>query len=123
MSNFHKHPGLERISGQTINVAGESIIVGLWGPKDFSGNDLIVTNEGDELSILPAGTSGSSTLWKISVRQTVRTHKNSVSAKILAITKKFETWDSFTLIFNFKTADAAALDARPITGDLFGRKG
>jgi hypothetical protein len=120
MANFHKHPGLEKISGQTIEVRGESITVGLWGYKDFGGNDLIVTNDGDELAILPAGVSGNSSLWKISVKTTVRTHKSSVHDRILAITNNWQMWDSFNVNFNFKTADAAELQVRPITADLFG---
>ena len=120
MANFHKHPGMERISGQTLTVQGDSITIGLWGYKDFGGNDLIVTNEGDDLAILPAGTSGSSSLWRIAVKTTSRTHMSTVKGRIMAITSKWEVWDRFDIVFNFKPAEATTLQVRPISSDLFG---
>jgi hypothetical protein len=120
MANFHKYPGLERISGQTLTVQGESIVVGLWGYKDFNGQDLIVTNDGDDLAILPAGISGNSSLWKIAVKQSSRTHLSGVKDKIYAVTSGLQAWDSFQINFNFRAADAATLDVRCITPQLFG---
>jgi len=120
MAHFHKHPGQERISGQTLTVQGESITIGLWGYKDNTGQDLIVTNEGDDLAIFPAGTSGNSSLWKISVKQSSRTHLSGLKDKIYAVTTGLQPWDSFQINFNFRPADAATLDVRAITAQLFG---
>src|SRR5215510_6251006 len=120
MANFHKHPGLERISGRTITVQGESITIGLWGYKESNGKELIVTNNGDDLAIFQVGTQGNSTIWKISVKQSSRTHMSSVKDRILCITDRFEEWDHFDIVFNFKTAEAAKLEARCIITDMFG---
>lgn len=115
MANFHKYPGLERLSGQTISVQGESIVVGLQ-----DGPDLVVTNDGDDLAIFPAGNAGSSSLWKISVKQASRSHLSSVKDKIYAVTTGLQSRDWFNINFNFKVADAAQLDVRAITPQLFG---
>jgi hypothetical protein len=120
MSHFHKYPGPERISRQILNVTGDSITVGLWGYKDNSGAELIVTNEGDDLNIQQTGVFGNSSVWKISVRQSARVHKGRVKDRIIALTSKWETWDHFDVDFNYKIANATTTEVRPITADLFG---
>ena len=72
---------------------------------------------------MPAGISGNSSLWKISVKQKSRTHLSGLKDKIYAVTTGLQPWDSFQINFNFKAADAATLDVRAITPQLFGGPG
>jgi hypothetical protein len=119
MANFHKFPGTERISGQTLTVQGDTLMVGIWGYKVENGQELVVSNDGEDLAIFPAGTSGNSSLWKITVTQTARSYKTSIKDKIYALTTGFKNYDSFEVNFNLKPV-AAGLDVRCITAELFG---
>lgn len=120
MAYFHRVPGLERISGQTLSVQGDNLTVGLFGYQDAAGEELKITNEGDDLAIFPAGTAGNSSLWKIVVKQGARHHLSGLKDKIYAIGGNWQTADSFQLRFDFKPSDSARLDVRPLTQQMFG---
>ncbi|HZO52460.1 MAG TPA: hypothetical protein VFB63_07080 [Bryobacteraceae bacterium] len=99
MSHFHKHPSGERISGQTVVVNGNSIVIGVWGSVDFSGQPLFVANEGDDLMIAQSGSAGDSSLWTVTVKPSAR-KKSVVRDKLFANTVKWETWDTVQLEFH-----------------------
>ena len=119
MANFESHPGRVNINGTVLAVDGTSVIVGLAGPKDFDGNDLSITNAGDDLMIMDAGESGGSRLYKITVKPSVQATKVEVTDEIFAITSKWQTWSKFTIKFRFGTTSASFLVVRPITAELF----
>ena len=98
MSHFHKHPSGERISGKTVIVNGNSIVIGVWGKVDFNGQPLFVANEGDDLMIVPTGSAGDSSLWTVTVKPSAR-KKSVVRDKLFANTVKWETWDTVQLEF------------------------
>jgi len=98
VSHFHKHPGGERISGKTVAVNGNTILIGLWGKVDFDGQELFVVNEGDDLMIQRSGTAGDSSLWTVTVKPSAR-KKSVVRDKLFANTVKWDTWDTVTLEF------------------------
>ena len=116
MAYFHRIPGLERISGQTLSVQGDSLTIGLFGAAD----DVVISNEGDDLVILPMGTSGNSSLWKIAVKQGARHHLSNLGDKIFAVGGDWQTVDSFQLRFDFKPSDSARLDVRSLNQQIFG---
>ncbi|MEP7365272.1 MAG: hypothetical protein ABI972_18620 [Acidobacteriota bacterium] len=99
MSHFHKHPSGERISGQTVIVNGNTILIGIWGKVDFNGQDLFVANEGEDLMIVPTGTAGDSSLWTVTVKPSAR-KKPFVRDTLFANTVKWETWDKVILEFH-----------------------
>jgi hypothetical protein len=82
------------------------------GAKDFQGRDLIVTNEGDDLAIFEAGTSGNSTLYKLTVKQAIQKTKTTVSDTIYANTVDWQTWSKFNITFRMR---AGASTGGPIT--------
>src|SRR6186713_1906301 len=108
MAYFHRYPGLERISGQSLSVQGDSITVGLFG----AGEEINITNEGDDVTIFPLGTTGNSSLWKISVKQGARHHLTGLKDKIYAIGPNWQNVDTFEVRFDFKPADSTRLDVR-----------
>jgi hypothetical protein len=116
MAWFHRVPGIERISGQTLSVQGDSLTVGLFGAAD----DVTITNDGNDLTILPLGTSGNSSLWKIAVRQGARHHLSGLKDRIYAIGGNWVAADSFEVRFDFKPSDSLQLDVRPLTQQIFG---
>lgn len=99
MSHFHRHPSGQRISGQTVVVNGNSIVIGVWGQVDFDGQPLFVANEGDDLMIVPSGSAGDSSLWTVTVKPSAR-KKSVVRDKLFANTVKWETWDTVQLEFH-----------------------
>jgi hypothetical protein len=121
MAHFHRTAG-ERISNTTVVVDGDSITIGLWGPKDFQGHDLAVTNDTDNLSILPAGRSGDSALFNIRVRQAARATHKGLSDTIYAVTDRLEVWDRFKIEFRFKDGPSPAADlvVRDVTKEVYG---
>src|SRR5262249_13562377 len=74
----------------------------------------------DDLMFEEVGVSGNSKLWKITVRPSVRSTRDSVNDRIYANTKGWQTWDFFDVTFRFKKQDAATLVVRSITTDIFG---
>jgi hypothetical protein len=120
MAHFHRTPSGQRVSNTTIVVDGDSLTIGLYGPTDFQGNDLIVSNDGDNLAILPAGRAGDSALYTIRVKQTARATHHGVSDTICAVTQKLEMWDSFKVEFRFKAGQATDLVVRDVTKEIYG---
>jgi hypothetical protein len=122
MANFHHHPSGQNINGTNVVVDGPSITIGLWGPKDFQGRDLIVTNEGDDLAIFEAGTVGNSTLYKITVKQAIQKAKTSVSDTIYANTVDWQTWSKFNITFRMRAGASVggAITVRAITAAVSG---
>lgn len=120
MAHFHLVPSGRRLSGQTLPVNGDSVTIGLYGSKDAEGNDLLVTNETDHLTILPAGSSGDSVLYTIRVKNAARATRAVVSDTIYALTQRWETWDKFKIEFQFKTVPAGELIVRDVTKDVYG---
>src|SRR4051812_10714781 len=105
MANFHKHPGQDKISQQTLQVSGDQLTVGLLGYKDPSGAELSVTNQGDDLAIFPDGTLGDSAIYKIRVTAAAKAKKRIVADRIVAINARWQNIDYFDVNFSL---DAAA---------------
>src|SRR5262249_24927762 len=120
MAHFHKRPSGQRISGTKVVVDGYSLVVGLWGYLDDQKEELDIVIGGDDLMFEEVGVSGNSKLWKITVRPSVRSTRDSVNDRIYANTKGWQTWDFFDVTFRFKKQDAATLVVRSITTDIFG---
>jgi hypothetical protein len=120
MANFQSHPGRANINGTELVINGASVVVGLYGPKDFDGNDLHVTNSGDDLVIGAEGDVGDVRLYRISVKQSVKRVKVEVSDTILAITDAWQTWSQFRIKFRFQHTAPQTLTIRPITSDIAG---
>ena len=55
MPNFQNVPGGQTISNTTITVSGSTLTVGL-NLRDAAGRDLVVTNAGDGIAIIPGDT-------------------------------------------------------------------
>src|SRR5579862_394958 len=121
MPSFTRVPGNQVISNTTIVVNGTSVRVLLNGLKDSAGNDLVVTNDSNDLSIFPEDGSAEAKLYLISVRQNVAATQSVVSATIMA------TGDlsrppaaSFKVEFRFKVESARDLVVRDVTKQIFG---
>ena len=123
MANFHTVPGGRDLNGTELAVDGTSVTIGLYGPKDFGGQDLFVTNAGDDLIIQEAGWSGNSRLYKITVTARARATRTELTDELFANTQSWETWSRFTIRFRFAKGAAHSLIVRPITEDISGAGG
>jgi hypothetical protein len=121
MANFFRVPGGQSISNTTIVVNGTSLVVGLNGTKDASGNDLVVTNGGDDLSIFPGGPSGGGTLYTIRASQRAISTKATITDTIYATGDLGKpAVDQFQVEFHFHMEVAHELIVRDMTQEIFG---
>jgi hypothetical protein len=121
MPYFHRVPSGERISNTTVIVEGPSLTVGLNGSKDANGNDVSITNSGNDLVFLPAGTSSNSKLYTISVTQRAQATQATVADTVFATGDLSKPpADSFNIEFRFKTQPAREVIVRDTTKAIFG---
>ena len=66
MPNFQNVPGGQSISKTTVTVTGGTLTVGL-NLNDAPGRDLVVTNAGNDISIIPGDTWGGVRLYTLRV--------------------------------------------------------
>ena len=65
MAHFHKLPGDERVSGQSLSVTKSTILLGLWGYLDFSKRELVVVASTSGVTAVPKKTVGNSREWLV----------------------------------------------------------
>ncbi|MBC8166663.1 MAG: hypothetical protein H7Y20_12415, partial [Bryobacteraceae bacterium] len=65
MAHFHRVPGGDRVSTQTVNVRGTNLTLGLWSPHDFANVELDVRSNATTVRCVKQGMSGASRLWQI----------------------------------------------------------
>lgn len=122
MAFFHRVPGGQPISKTTVVVSGASLTVGLNGLTDDDGNEMMVTNSGNDLSIFPGASSGSSKLYNIVVNQSAQATQTTITDTIMATGNLAKPpADSFNVEFRFKTQAARDLVVRDVTNAIFGR--
>ena len=118
---FYKVPGGQSISGTNVVVNGNSLTVGLNGSQDADGNDLVVTNGGDDLAIFPGNNSGSGKEYTIRVTQRALATQSAIKDTIYATGNLAKPpADSFNVEFRFKTQPAHELVVRDMTRTIFG---
>jgi hypothetical protein len=120
LAQFHRVPGGEPLSNATLSVIGDSITIGLRDAKDEQGQDLILTNDGNDLAIFSDGAQGASALFKIRVTQEARSTRGTVSDRIYAVTSSLKVMDSFRVEFSFRTLPAHDLVVRDVTKEVYG---
>lgn len=121
MPSFSRVPGNQVISNTTVVVNGTSLRVLLTGLKDSAGNDLVVTDDTEALSIFPEDGTAELQVYMIRVLQNVAATQSTVSATIMAtgdLSKAPAT--SFKVEFRFKVEPAKELVVRDVTKQIFG---
>lgn len=120
MPNFQNVPGGQRISNTTVTVRGGTLIVGL-NLNDAAGRDLVVTNAGNDISIIPGETTGGVRLYTLRVNPTVLATKTSLTGTIMATDDLSKPpADQFNVEFRFATQPAHDLVVRDVTNEIFG---
>jgi len=119
VSDFVRWPGAQVITGKTVDVSGEKIRIGLT-----DAGDLQVTDDTDDLAILPAGQSGTTALYDIVMNERARALKGKVKAKIYATNDLSKpaaaTFDLTMQLAGGKPGPAQHLQVRRVTKDLYG---
>lgn len=99
MSSFHRHPEGNLISKQTLLVGGNRTTIRLAGCIGTDGRDLAVIPGGSALTVDPAGKTGDSSLWTVTVKTDFRASKKEIRERIFANTAKWETRDWIDVVF------------------------
>lgn len=93
MAHFHKLPGGERVSGQTLTVSASSVTLGLWGYLDPHDNsELTVGTSAPGVKAERKGVVSSSRAWLITSNMSGRT-------RVEARTRNGDVWDWVELTF------------------------
>jgi hypothetical protein len=118
MAYFYEMPSRRRISGETLIVKGFRLTVGV---AEDSGGDMVVTNYGMDLAIIPAGRSGPDALYDIFVSQDKRATRSTLTDTICATNNLARPpADMFSVQFDFKLEEARTPIVRDITREVFG---
>ena len=123
MAYFCEVPSGRRLSGTTLVVNGPSVKIGLNGTRDDSGNDLIVTNGGDDLVNFEAGKQGDIAVYTLRVKQAALATHAVIKDTVYATGDLGKpAADSFNIEFRFKTQPAPAQHpvVRDVTQEVFG---
>jgi hypothetical protein len=120
MPNFQNEPGGQSISKTTVTVRGGTLTVGL-NLQDAAGRDLVVTNAGNDIAIIPGDTRGSVRLYNLRVSPSVLATKSSLTGTIMATDDLSKPpADQFNVEFRFATQPAHELVVRDVTNEIFG---
>ena len=120
MPNFQNVPGGQSISKTTVTVTGGTLTVGL-NLNDAPGRDLVVTNAGNDISIIPGDTRGGVRLYTLRVSPSVLATKSSLTGTIMATDDLSKPpADQFNVEFRFATQPAHDLVVRDVTNEIFG---
>jgi hypothetical protein len=121
MAYFHRVPGGQPVSNTTVVVSGSSLVVGLNGSTDAAGNELAVTNSGNDLAIFPGDRSGGSQLYTIRVTERAQATQTTITDTVMATGDLGKPpADKFNVEFRFKTQPAHRLVVRDMTKAIFG---
>ena len=121
MAYFYRVPGNQPISKTTVVVNGSTLTVGLNGSQDAEGNDLVVTNGGDDLGIFPGNDSPIGKQYVIRVKQSALATHSSITDTIYATGNLGKPpTDTFNVDFRFRTTSAHELVVRDMTQEIFG---
>ena len=112
MAHFHRVPGGERVSGQTISVASP-LTLGLWGPQDSTGTELNVRADNAAVTCARQGMASASRVWQI-------TGAAGAAARVDAFDSTSVSWDHVFVSFRSAAAGAPTGDiaVRPITAQV-----
>lgn len=105
MAHFHRMPNGERISEQTLPVAGTSVTIGLWGYLDFAQQELTVTSSDPRIRVTRHTIVGNSRLWIV-------TGEVGASARLEAFTSYGHRWDYCTVEFRPSATPAVKFGKR-----------
>lgn len=120
MPNFQNVPGGQSISKTTVTVTGGTLTVGL-NLNDAPGRDLVVTNAGNDISIIPGDIRGGVRLYTLRVSPSVLATKSSLTGTIMATDDLSKPpADQFNVEFRFATQPAHELVVRDVTSEIFG---
>src|SRR5260370_35125149 len=101
MPNFQNVPGGHTISNTTVTVSGGTLTVGL-NLQDAAGRDLLVTNAGNDIAIIPGDTRGGVQLCTLRGSPNVRGTKTSLTATLTATNDLSKPPpDQFTVLSGF----------------------
>lgn len=118
MAYFYEMPSRRRISGETLAVKGFKLTVGV---AEDSAGDMVVTNWGVDLAILPAGKSGGDALYDIFVSQDKRATRTTLTDTICVTNNLARPpADTFGVQFDFKMEEARTPITRDVTSEIFG---
>jgi hypothetical protein len=120
MPNFQNVPGGQTISNTTVTVRGGTLTVGL-NLQDAAGRDLVVTNFGNDIAIIPGDTRSGVQLYTLRVRSSVLATKTSLTDTIVATDDVSKPpADQFNVEFLFAMQPAHELVVRDVTKEIFG---
>jgi len=120
MPNFQNVPGGQTISNTTVTVRGGTLTVGL-NLQDAAGRDLVVTNAGNDIAIIPGDTRGGVRLYNLRVSPSVLATKSSLTDTIMATDDLSKPpADQFNVEFRFAMQPAHELVVRDVTNEIFG---
>jgi hypothetical protein len=120
MPNFQNVPGGQTISNTTVTVSGGTLTVGL-NLQDAAGRDLVVTNAGNDIAIIPGDTRGGVQFYTLRVSPSVLATKTSLTDTIMATDDLSKPpADQFNVLFRFAMQPAHEPVVREVTKEIFG---